>query len=230
MAWRIEEHRTATGETPVRIFIAALPPDAKAEAIALIKLAQALGNGLREPQSKALGDGLFELRRNQVRLFYMFEPGQIIRLLGGMVKKRDRIPGRRTFPDAGLPEGRAGTVEEGEHQEEEVIVMARKSEFMRWIDHQVDTDADLKRKVEEYINEMMIEQKLVALRAQRGMTQAQLAERLGVSQPHIAKLEAGRAKNIELQTLCRWATALGAKLTVDVVPSGGARKRKRTAA
>jgi len=108
--------------------------------------------------------------------------------------------------------------------------MARKSEFMRWIDHQVDTDADLKRKVEEYINEMMIEQKLVALRAQRGMTQAQLAERLGVSQPHIAKLEAGRAKNIELQTLCRWATALGAKLTVDVVPSGGARKRKRTAA
>ena len=28
----------------------------------------------------------------QVRLFYVFEPGQIIRLLGGMVKKQDRIP------------------------------------------------------------------------------------------------------------------------------------------
>jgi hypothetical protein len=39
-----------------------------------------------------LGDGLFELRRNQVRLFYIFEPGQIIRLLGGIVKKQDRIP------------------------------------------------------------------------------------------------------------------------------------------
>jgi len=107
--------------------------------------------------------------------------------------------------------------------------MARKSDFMRWIDHQVDTDADLKRKVEEHLNDMMIEQRLAALRAQRGMTQAQLAKRLGVSQPHIAKLEAGRAKNIELHTLCRWATALGAKLTVDVVPNG-ARKRKRTAA
>jgi len=81
--------------------------------------------------------------------------------------------------------------------------MARKSDVMKWIDHQVDTDADLKRKVEEYLNEMMIEQKLAALRTQRGMTQAQLAERLGVSQPHIAKLEAGRAKNIELHTLCR---------------------------
>ena len=107
--------------------------------------------------------------------------------------------------------------------------MTRKTDFMKWIDHQVDTDVDLKRKVDEYLNEMMIEQKLAALRTQRGMTQAQLADRLGVSQPHIAKLEAGRAKNIELHTLCRWATALGAKLTVDVVPSGGAGKRKRTA-
>ena len=55
---------------------------------------------------KAFGDGLFELRRDQVRLFYMFEPGQIIRLLGGMVKKQDRIPGnvlaqmRRRHADA----------------------------------------------------------------------------------------------------------------------------------
>jgi len=38
-----------------------------------------------------------------------------------------------------------------------------------------------------------------------------------------------RAKNIELHTLCRWATALGAKLTVDVSPNA-ARKRRRTAA
>lgn len=107
--------------------------------------------------------------------------------------------------------------------------MARKSDFIKWIDHQVDTDAGLKRKVEEYVNEMMVEQKLTTLRTQRGMTQAQLAKRLGVSQPHIAKLEAGRAKNIELHTLCRWATALGAKLTVNVVSNGG-QKRKRTAA
>lgn len=104
--------------------------------------------------------------------------------------------------------------------------MTRKSDFMKWIDHQIDTDAALKRKVEEYLNEMMIEQKLAALRTQRGMTQAQLAKRLGVSQPHIAKLEAGRAQNIELHTLCRWATALGAKLTIGVVPYGK-RKRKR---
>lgn len=92
MAWRIEEYRTAAGEAPVRAFIAGLPPDARAGAIALVKLAEVLGNKLREPHSKALGDGLFELRRNEVRLFYVFEPGQVIRLLGGLVKKQDRIP------------------------------------------------------------------------------------------------------------------------------------------
>jgi hypothetical protein len=32
------------------------------------------------------------LRRNQVRFFYLFEPGRVIRLLGGMVKKQNRIP------------------------------------------------------------------------------------------------------------------------------------------
>ena len=49
------------------------------------------------------------------------------------------------------------------------MMMARKSDFMKWVDHQVETDADLRRKVEEYLNEMMIEQKLAALRTERGM-------------------------------------------------------------
>jgi NADH:ubiquinone oxidoreductase subunit B-like Fe-S oxidoreductase len=58
MAWRIKEYRSAAGEMPVRTFIAGLPPAARAEAIALIKLAEMVGNKLREPHSKALGDGL----------------------------------------------------------------------------------------------------------------------------------------------------------------------------
>ena len=50
--------------------------------------------------------------------------------------------------------------------------MARESDFMKWIQHQIDTDADLKRKVEENLNRMMIEQKLTALRARRGIPRA----------------------------------------------------------
>lgn len=46
--------------------------------------------------------------------------------------------------------------------------MTRKSDFMKWIDHQVDSDAALKRNVEEYLNEMMIEQELASLRNHGG--------------------------------------------------------------
>jgi hypothetical protein len=91
-SWHVEEYRTTGGQAPVRTFLAGLPRTAKADAIALVKLVEGFGSELREPYSKSLGDGLFELRRRDVRIFYVFEPGRVMRLLGGMLKKQDRIP------------------------------------------------------------------------------------------------------------------------------------------
>jgi hypothetical protein len=62
------------------------------EAAALLLQLRARGNTLREPRSKALGEGLYELRGQQVRIFYMFRPGRRITLLDGVVKRQDRIP------------------------------------------------------------------------------------------------------------------------------------------
>jgi len=64
------------------------------EAIALVKLLEEQGNLLRRPQSGALGEGLFELRGREVRVFYVFVPGRTIVLLDGEIKKRDDIPKR----------------------------------------------------------------------------------------------------------------------------------------
>ena len=47
---------------------------------------------MRSPASDPLGGGLFELRGDQVRIFYCFRPGGRIFLIDGMIKKRDRIP------------------------------------------------------------------------------------------------------------------------------------------
>ena len=91
--WAIEEYRTASGESPVRTFLESLEKRDLADALALIKLAEERGNQLREPHSKALGEGLYELRGKQVRLFYTFGPGRrMITLLNGIIKKQDRIP------------------------------------------------------------------------------------------------------------------------------------------
>lgn len=64
---------------------------------------------------------------------------------------------------------------------------------------------------------MEVEQGLLALREERGVSRTPLAKMIGVSQPAIAKLESGRTRNVDLKTLVRYAAALGGRLKVDVV-------------
>ena len=66
------------------------------------------------------------------------------------------------------------------------------------------------------------------LRILRGLTQQQLAERVGTRQPSIARLESGREEP-KLGFLRRVAEALGAKVEVRIVPleeTGAASKAK----
>jgi len=92
--WTIDEYVTANGKNLVLAFLSGLTGKAKAEAIALLKLLKERGNLLGMPHSKPLGEKIFELRGNQVRIFYIFRPGRRITLLDGMVKKQDRIPAK----------------------------------------------------------------------------------------------------------------------------------------
>jgi phage-related protein len=91
--WSVEEHKTAGGRSHFAEFVAGLV-DAKdiKHAAVLIGALRALGNELREPRSKSLEDGLFELRGMQVRIYYGFLPGRRAVLLGGYVKKRTDTP------------------------------------------------------------------------------------------------------------------------------------------
>jgi hypothetical protein len=86
--WKIEEHRDAVR----KLFKELLDPRDHADAAALLEWLRIRGNQLREPQSKSLGEGLFELRGKQVRIFYVFRPGRRAVVLGGMVKKQTEIP------------------------------------------------------------------------------------------------------------------------------------------
>jgi phage-related protein len=62
------------------------------DAAVLTGALRALGNQLREPRSKALDGGLFELRGTRVRIYYGFLPGRRAVLVGGYVKKRTDTP------------------------------------------------------------------------------------------------------------------------------------------
>lgn len=91
--WTVDEHKTAGGQSHFAEFVAGLA-DAKdiKDAAVLIGALRALGNQLREPRSKSLGEGLFELRGTTVRIYYGFLPGRRAVLLGGYVKKRTDTP------------------------------------------------------------------------------------------------------------------------------------------
>ena len=85
---------------------------------------------------------------------------------------------------------------------------------MRKLDAELAKDPERRRRVDALMDQMRVAQRLVTLREERGLSQVKLAQRLGVTQPFIAKLESGRATNIELRTLAKWAVALGASVEI----------------
>ena len=64
--------------------------------------------------------------------------------------------------------------------------------------------------------EFALIRQLIDLRIKRGLSQRQLAQRAGMQQPVIARLEGGRTAS--LRTLKRVAEALDARLEVHLVP------------
>ncbi len=98
------------------------------------------------------------------------------------------------------------------------------------IDRRTKEDPDFAAAVEAELQAMRIEQELVALRNASGLSQRQLAAKLGVKQPVIAKLEAGKTRNIGLQTLVRAVKAMNGSIEVSITPKGHpGRTRRRPA-
>lgn len=87
-----------------------------------------------------------------------------------------------------------------------------------WMGNELARDPKFRREVEEALMGMRIEQDLAALRELRGVSQAELAKRIGVSQPVIARLESGKGQNIGIRTLVRIATALGGQVHLSITP------------
>lgn len=85
-----------------------------------------------------------------------------------------------------------------------------------WLDSELARDPQFRREVEETLMGLRIEQDLAALRELRGVTQAELARSIGVTQPVIARLESGKAQNIGIRTLVRIATALGGQVHLTI--------------
>jgi phage-related protein len=84
------------GEVPIEEFLDSLEGKMKAKLTRTIAALQEYGNELREPYSKYLGGGIFELRARAgsdiSRALYFFFVGKRAILTHGFVKKTDNTP------------------------------------------------------------------------------------------------------------------------------------------
>lgn len=84
------------GTCPIRDFLDSLDVKMRAKTLRTIALLKVNGNQLREPYSKLLDDGIYELRVKQgndiSRLLYFFVVGRKIILTNGFIKKTQKTP------------------------------------------------------------------------------------------------------------------------------------------
>lgn len=79
-------------------------------------------------------------------------------------------------------------------------------------------DPEVKKEYDALAPEFAIIQAMIDARRASGMTQKQLADKTGIAQADISKLERGNA-NPSLRTLQRLAAGMGMQVKIEFVPA-----------
>ena len=94
--FKVDFYKDINGNKPVSVFIKSLDIKMKAKVISDLHLLEEYGTQAREPLSKPLGDGFFEVRTSQgnniVRIIYFFDKNRVIIATNGFAKKRQKTP------------------------------------------------------------------------------------------------------------------------------------------
>ncbi len=87
------------------------------------------------------------------------------------------------------------------------------------IAQQLRTDPEFRAEWERTALARAVAVAIVGYRAEHELSQRELAERLGMKQPQVARLELGEV-NPRMETLMRISARLGIEFTIDVRPAG----------
>jgi phage-related protein len=94
--FKIIFYKKEDGTEPAKDFLLTLDVKIRAKMFRTIAMLQKNGNNLREPESKALEDGIMELRAKVgsdiSRVLYFFEVGHNAVLTNGFIKKTQKTP------------------------------------------------------------------------------------------------------------------------------------------
>ena len=94
--FEVEFYETTDGDKPAKDFLISLDNKMRAKMASMISLLQENGYNLREPYSKHLSEGIFELRAKVgsdiTRVMYFFYIDRRVILTNGFVKKTKKTP------------------------------------------------------------------------------------------------------------------------------------------
>ena len=92
----VDFYHKENGDCPVDDFLESLDTKMRAKVLGAVALLEANGPQLREPYSKFIGDGIFEIRAKQssniTRVLNFFYIGKRIVLTNGFIKKTQKTP------------------------------------------------------------------------------------------------------------------------------------------
>ena len=204
----VEFYETRDGQRPAEDFLDELDIKMRSKLVMTLKVLQEQGNRLREPYSKHLDDGIFEIRgkvgTDISRVMYFFYYGGRIILTNGFIKRP------RKHPRVKL---------NGQNSIGKIFWKERVNQMKTldlYLNEQLKNE-EFRKEWEENQPEMDIIRAMADARISQNLTQKELAERTGINQADISKLENG-TRNPSLKLLKRLADGMGMDLKLVFTP------------
>ena len=106
--------------------------------------------------------------------------------------------------------------------------MARRDDLDTLIDELAHDDPEIHLRIAAALERRELARQLADHRRAAGLTQVEVAERMGTSQGQVTRFESGA--DTRLSTVARYAAALGVKVDWTIAPAPRATKPRRRAA
>ncbi len=204
----VEFFETEDGKQPVAEFLDSLEPKMSAKMVGLMEILEEKGTELRLPYSEHLEDGIFELRcklgSNITRALYFFFANKTIVITNGFVKKTQKTPPNQIK----LAKKKKKRVDKEERRQDMNLSEYKKTRMK---------DVEFKQAYEEIQPEMNIIRAIIDARISNNLTQKELAEKTGIAQAEISKIENG-TRNPSIKLLQRLADGMDMVLNISFSP------------
>ena len=197
---------TEDGRCPVQELLDSLEPKLLAKTLRTIDLLEMNGPLLREPYSKPLENGIFELRTKQgsdiTRVLYFFIVGKKAVLTNGFIKNRRRHQRQKRNWQRNIKQIMNGG-----------MAMSSYKDYKK----RALQNPEVKAEYDALQPEYDIIQAMIDARVQQNMTQKDLSAKTGITQADISRIENG-TRNPSLSMVKKLAQGLGMQLKLEFVP------------